>query len=171
MKTFLKWSSLFASVVALLLLVWIFEPLDLAKALGEYLLPTSVKTVSLACTPISEDPPPDLIKVVDEQRGLYHLRLQSTAVCRSDHSDPAQEGRFSALPRSEQFRIDWKPLSRGCCSARFGRHVIVAVGNSKESGSVIVQAALIESRGDYLNDAWQRFTQKLDRMKGSFSRH
>lgn len=172
MARILKLSSLLAfivlAVVLILLGIWIFEPLDVAEAVGEYLIPTTVEIIPLACTQTNQEPPADLMQLVNTQENFYHLTLQKVTVCLSSVKGPSQKG-FSGLPRDEEFRMRWKPLPERCCTSQFRRHVLVVVGDFNEGGSVIVEAALIQSRRDYLNDKWDKFTLKLRRFRNSFS--
>jgi hypothetical protein len=141
------------AVVAMLLIDGLF---GLAQALGEYFRPTTVEAMfqRQGCIETNEAPPPDLMRIVENQGNLYHLALQKVAVCRAAHRSPELERRFAGLPFAFAEGSPWRPLSKGCCSAQFRRHVIVEVADSRENGSVVVEAALIQSRWDYLRLKW-----------------
>jgi len=159
------------SMMVIVAVAWIFKPFDVAQAIGEYLLPTTVEDLVApqACIETNEPPPPDLMQIVEDQKSLYHLTLQKVSVCRSARRYQAFERRFAGLPFGDEFRKRWKPLSKGCCSCQFRRHVIVFVADSNESGSVVVQAALIQSRWDYLRQNWDENVQKWYRMRSYLS--
>jgi hypothetical protein len=125
---------------------------EVAGALGEYLRPTTVEGNYLpqGCAVANETPAPDLMRIVSNQQNLYGLALQKVVVCRTASSLPTFETRFAGLPFGEELRNRWRPLRQGCCSAQFGRHVIVMVANPTENGSVLVRANLVQSRWDYL---------------------
>jgi hypothetical protein len=127
-----------------------------AGALGEYLRPTTVEAIPLrqGSVETGEPPPADLMRIVETQKALYNLALQKVVVYRSPFRVPALERRFAGLPLGEEALRRWRPLSRGCCSCQFGRHVIVLVADSTEKGSVLVEAALVQSRGDFLRLKW-----------------
>jgi len=172
MRKIAKWSFVVGSVVfgvvLLLLFVWIAEPFDLARALVEYMIPTSTKTISLECTATNEKSPADLMEIVNAQKDLYRLTLQNVTVCKIANKNLFRGRGESGLPRSEQFRMQWRQLSKGCCTAQSGRHVIIIVGETSENGSVITEAALVQSRGDYVADTWQKFIQRLRKIRESF---
>jgi hypothetical protein len=69
------------------------------------------------------------------------------------------------LPFGEKFRKRWRPMPKGCCSCQYRRHVIIVVGEPTETGTIVVGAALIQSRGDYLWMNWDKNRQKLYRMR------
>ena len=78
-------------VILILLVVWIFEPLNVTEALGEYLISTTVETVPIECSQANEPPPAALMEVIDAQTAFYHLTLQTVSVCRSQSQNLARE--------------------------------------------------------------------------------
>jgi hypothetical protein len=150
--------GLWATIAAVLVIamLWIGRLFDAAQALEEYLRPTTVEMMPLpeGCIQTNEAPPPDLMRIVENQENIYHLTLQKVVVCRSTHRFPAFERRLAGLSLGEGDR--WRPLPRGCCSCRFRRHVIMEVADFSENGSVLVDAALIQRRWDYLQLKWNK---------------
>jgi len=148
--------SLGIAIVATTLLgvfiVWMAGLFGTLQAVGEYLKPTVVDDLvpPPGCGQTGEAAPADLMRVVENQRNLYHLDLQKVVVCKSAQRMPALERRFAGLPFGEGAVKHWKPLSEGCCSVQHGRHVLVMVADSSERGTVLVEAALIQTRWDYL---------------------
>jgi hypothetical protein len=124
------------------------------QALAEYLRPTTVEGMTLpeGCIVGNEAPPPDLMRVVKDQENRHHLALQRVAVCRSSRRLLGLEQHFAGLPLSEG--SPWRALYGGCCTVYFRRHVIVEVADPSGNGSVVVHAALILSRRDYLLLNW-----------------
>jgi hypothetical protein len=150
----------FGFIVCLLLLafgmLWFFGLLDTVQALGEYFRPTTVMEVAVpsGCVETAEEAPADLMRIVENQKSRYRLTLQRLIVCRSASRYPALERRFAGVPYGDYFRREWKPLPEGCCSVHSGRHVIVVAADSIEQGTVLVEAALIQDRADYLRFRW-----------------
>jgi hypothetical protein len=120
------------------------------EAAGEYLHPASVVGDYLprGCILTSEAAPGDLMAVIERQRQLYGLSLQTIVVCRSPQTLPGFEARFVGLPFGD--RDPCRPLLKGCCSCQTGRHVIVMAAERSGNGSVLVRANLIQPRADYL---------------------
>jgi hypothetical protein len=142
-------------IVLVVPILWIGRFFDAMQALGEYLRPTTIEGTYLpqGCTQTSETPPSDLMRIVENQESLYHLALQKVVVCRTTYRLLGFEQRFpGGLNLGEEDPC--RPLHRGCCSCQFRRHVIVDVADPSGSGSVLVQAALIQSRWDYLRLNW-----------------
>src|SRR5689334_869496 len=106
MGKWIKWLSYALTGVAatflLLLALWIFEPFDMIEALTEYARPTTVETVRLACAEIEQEPPPDLMRVIETQKNLYRLELQKVHVCKTPQRLPSLERRFPGLPFGEE---------------------------------------------------------------------
>ncbi len=124
--------------------------LGVVQALGEYLYPTTVVTMELpaACIATGGTPPPDLMRILENQRRLYNLSVQRVTTCTSARSLSWLDPHFAALGEEERER--WRPLDKGCCSCQHGRHVVVEAAAPSGTGSIVVQAALIQSRWDYL---------------------
>jgi hypothetical protein len=126
--------------------------LGVAEALGEYLYPTTVMAVKLpvGCVMTEGTPPPDLMRIVENQRKLYNLSFQKVTSCMSARSIARLYLRSSALILGEEERQQWRPLDKGCCSRQHRRHIVVEAADFRDTGSTVVQAALIQSRWDYL---------------------
>ncbi len=140
-----------AVTLCLILVLDLARFFDVVQALGEYLRPTTIMGNFLpqGCATTNETPPPDLMQVVEDQKNLDSLAVQKIVVCRSAHRT-GFESRFNGLRFGEATRNQWRPLRQRCCSAQFGRHVIVMAADPTENGSILVQANLIQSRWDYL---------------------
>jgi hypothetical protein len=145
-----------AAIMFAFAVLWAGGLFDAAQALSEYLYPTTVEGMYLphGCIETNETPPPDLMRIVEAQKNLYHLTLQKTVVCRSARRLLGFEQRFAGLPLGEGDPC--RRLSKGCCSCQFGRHVIVAAADPRENGSVLVHANLVQSRWDYLRLKWDK---------------
>jgi hypothetical protein len=151
------WTAI-ATLFAIFVL-WISEPYGAMQALGECLRPTTLTMIPLpeGCEQTSEVPPANLMRIVEYQRAFYHLTLQRLVVCRSPRRYPQNEPTFSELAFSEKVRKQWRPLYVGCCSYQFRRHVTVVVAENNERGSVLVVAALIQSRWRFLRLNWHKY--------------
>ncbi len=153
-----KWTSLTIAVTLYIVLVapvlLIGRLPNAAQAVAEYLRPTTVEgmVLPLGCAVTNEAPPQDLMRIVRDQENLHHLALQKVVVCRSSRRLLGLEQRFAGLPFGEG--SPWRTLYGGCCTVYFRRHVIVEVAGPSESGSVVVHAALILGRWDYLRLNW-----------------
>jgi len=147
-----------ALAMFLVVALWVGGPLGATQALGEYLRPTTVEMMPLpdGCVPVNEAPASNAVRIVEHQRNVYHLALQKVVVCRTARRFPHLEPDFTELAFSPETRKRWLPLYLGCCSYQFRRHIAVVVADSNESGSVIVEAALIQTRWDYLRFNWSR---------------
>jgi hypothetical protein len=134
--------------------LWAARLLDVPQALVEYLRPTTVEAMYLpqGCIQTNETPPLDLMRIVEDQKNLYDLALQKVVVCRSARRLLGFERRFMGFRFGEGDPC--RPLSKGCCSCQFLRHVIVEVAEPSENGSVLVHADLIQSRWNYLQLKW-----------------
>ncbi len=151
--------------------VWVLEPFELLSALWEYVVPTTVEMEPIpGCAVTKEAPPEDLAQIVQHQMLIYHLSLQKMIVCKSGRKYPALERRFAGLPFGEQFRMRWRPLPDGCCSCQYRRHVVVVAANSGVDGSVVVEAALVQSRSDHLVQSWNKVALKFHRITSYLAR-
>jgi hypothetical protein len=150
--------GLWATIASLYVIavLWTGVLLDVPQALGEYLRPTTEESgyMPQGCILTNETPPPDLMRIVENQKEFYHLTLQKVVVCRSTRRLLGFEQRFVGLPFGDEDLC--RPLLKGCCSCQFGRHVVVAAANPTDTGSVLVGASLIQSRWDYLRLKWNR---------------
>jgi hypothetical protein len=102
------------------------------------------------CVETAEAAPANLLRIVRHQKEFYHLSLQRMVRCRTTRRFPHSEPDFTNAVFSEEVRKRWLPLYVGCCSYQFGRHVAVVVVHDRSSGSLVLEAVLIQSRWDYL---------------------
>lgn len=128
-----------ATITLYLALLW-GGPLGVTPALGEYLWP----------------PLPEALRIVEYQRSFYRLLLQKIVVCRTARVFPQTEPDFTEQVFDQNTRKKWLPLSAGCCSYKYRRHVSVVIAQQDQRGSLIVQAALIQSRRDLLRSNWTK---------------
>jgi len=142
------------ALIFLVGLLWVGGPFGLVQACGEYLRPTSAIAIPLSAAHCSADeaPPANLMHLIDSQRTLHHLTFQKMTVCRSILRVPPSDPRFVAL---YGYPKRWLPVAAGGGAHQFRRHFAVVVAD--ETGSVIVEAALIQSRWDYLRQNWNKF--------------
>jgi hypothetical protein len=61
---------------------------------------------------------------------------------------------FTEQAFDQNTRRRWLPLYVGCCSYQYRRHVAVVIAQQDERGSLISQAALIQSRREFLRSNW-----------------
>jgi len=150
-----RWSLAWNVVIVMTALLWIGGPFGATQSLGEFLRPSTVRMMPIQapCT-TGGSPPPSLIRIVDAQRNRYHLALQEVAVCTSVF-DFTTDGVDFMKPFSH-LEERWQRLSAGCCSYQYRRHVVVVVGGVGKNGPVIIEAALIQSRWDYLRLNWNK---------------
>jgi hypothetical protein len=144
------------SMVVVIAALWVGRHPGVTRGLSQYFNRTTVEMMPLhdGCNSTNDTPPASLMRIVREQEAFYHLTLQRVIVCRTAHSPPVFEPDFTGAVFSEQVRKRWLPLYVGCCSYQFRRHVTVVAIDVNQSGSVIVEAALIQSRWDYLRRNW-----------------
>jgi len=133
-------------------------PLGVTQAMGEYLRPTTVKLMPLPsdCVPSEEAPSPEALRIVEYQRSFYRLALQKIVVCRTPRKFPTMEPDFTEQVFDQSTRRRWLPLYVGCCSYQYRRHVAVVIAQQDERGSLISQAALIQSRREFLRSNWTK---------------
>ena len=133
-------------------------PFGVTQALGEYLWPTTVKLMPLPsdCVPSNEAPSPEALRIVEYQRSFYRLSLQKMVVCRTPRKFPEMEPDFTEQAFDQNTRRRWLPLYVGCCSYQYRRHVAVVIAQKDERGSLISQAALIQSRREFLRSNWTK---------------
>src|SRR5437762_9065758 len=147
-------TALFATFLTFLAgaALWICAPYTAKQALGECFRPTTLRMMPFpeGCVPTGEKPPANLMQIVEDQKKLYHLAVQQVVVCRTANRLPQGEPYFAKGATGEEIRKRWLPLYAGCCSYQFRRHVAVVVVKVYQSGSVLVQAAWVQSRWDYL---------------------
>jgi hypothetical protein len=134
------------------------RPFGVTQAIGEYLWPTTVELMSLPsdCVPSNEAPSPEALRIVEYQENFYRLSMQKIIVCRTPRMFPRMEPDFTNQVFDQNTRERWLPLYVGCCSYRYRRHVSVVIAQQDQRGSVISQAALIQSRWDFLRSNWTK---------------
>jgi hypothetical protein len=147
-----------ASTVLAATAFWISRPYGAKEVVAEYFRPTTVEKMPLpeGCAQTSETAPANLMRIVEYQKTFYHLTLQEVVVCRTARRFPQSEPGFTGAAFGEETRKRWLPLYVGCCSYQFRRHVTVVVADVNENGSVIVEAALVQSRWLYLQLNWRK---------------
>lgn len=128
------------------------------QAVGEYLWPTTIKFMPLPsdCIPSNQSPSPEALRIVEYQRSFYQLSLQKIVVCRTPRKFPGTEPDFTDDVFDRNTRGKWLPLYVGCCSYQYRRHVAVVIAQQDERGSLISQAALIQSRRDFWQFNWTK---------------
>ena len=90
------------------------------------------------------------MRIIESQRSFYRLSLQKIVVCRTPRRASPTEA-FTG-----QIRKQWLPLYvGGCCSYQFRRHVAIMIADADETGTVIVEAALLQTRWEYLRRDWR----------------
>jgi hypothetical protein len=150
--------------IFLVVVMWAGRLLDVPGAVADCLRPTAPAGrtyLPQGCTETNEAPPPDLLRIVQNQQYLYGLVLQNMFVCRSAYHMTAFEARPFGLLGLVGAESDCRPLYSGCCSCQIGRHVIVMAGDPSDNGSVIVQANLLQNRWDHLRFALNKARRPL----------
>jgi hypothetical protein len=145
--------SLATVIVFSALVLWFVSPLDY-RVLLEALRPTTVEMLPIpdGCVATDAAPPPTLMKVVEQQKSFYHLKLQKVVVCKTTtRLSPDFPSHTLHGIGAEQ----WLPLYVGCSSYQHRRHVVVEVASVDETGSVVAQAALVQCRWDFLRAKWR----------------
>lgn len=132
--------------------------LGVTQATGEYLWPTTVRLMPLPsdCVPSEEAPSPETLRIVEYQKSFYRLALQRIIVCRTPRKLPAMEPDFTDQVFDQSTRRKWLPLYVGCCSYKYRPHVAIIIAQQDERGSLILQAALIQSRHEFLRSNWTK---------------
>jgi hypothetical protein len=127
-------------------------------AIGECLRNTTVEMIPLpeGCIQTKEIPPENLMRIIEQQEVFYHLELQKVVVCKTANRLSSDGLDLIKGAFSEETRKRWLPLYVGCCSYQFRRHVTVVAAQADENGSLIAEAALVQSRWDYLRANWAK---------------
>ena len=107
----------------------------------------------------NETPPENLMRIVESQAALYRLSIQKVVVCRTMLRVPPNDPRFGGVLLGRENLRRWLALRPNGCIYQFRRHFAAVVAD--ETGTVVVEAALIQSRWDYLRENW-------DKMCGSW---
>ena len=152
-----KWIWIALTITLGAALLW-GGPFGAIQAVGEYLWPTTIKFMPLPsdCIPSNESPSPEALRIVEYQRSFYQLSLQKIVVCRTPRKFPGTEPDFTDDVFDRNTRGKWLPLYVGCCSYQYRRHVAVVIAQQNERGSLISQAALIQSRRDFWQFNWTK---------------
>jgi hypothetical protein len=138
--------------------VWLSGSLVLTQALIDIVVPRAVKMMPLpeGCALANEPPPPSLMRMIGFQRDYYRLTLQNVVVCRTPHRFPLSEPDFTNAVFGEETRKIWLPVYVGCCTYEFRRHFAVVVADVTDGGTLIVEAALVQSRWEYFRHNWSK---------------
>jgi len=136
-------------------ILWIGGSWGATQALGEYFRPTRSSMMSLPgqCTE-NETPPENFMRRVESQAAMYNLSLQKVVVCRGAPGIPQNDSLFAGAVLGRRDLSHWLALRPHGCVYQFRRHF--AVVTTDEEGDVLVEAALIQSRWDYLMQNWYR---------------
>lgn len=128
------------------------------QAMGEYFWPTTVTMMPLPsdCVPTDEPPSSEALRIVQYEKSFYHLALQKIVVCRTPRKLPTMEPDFTDQVFDKSTRRKWRPLYVGCCSYQYRRHVAIVIAQQDERGYLISQAALIQSRRQFLRSNWTK---------------
>jgi hypothetical protein len=153
-----KWGWITLAAVTFAIALIIRGQLGITQALSEYLWPTAVELMPLPadCVPSNETPSSEALRIVEFQKSFYRLNFQKIAVCRTPRRFPEGEPDFTEQVFDQETRRQWLPLYVGCCSYQYRRHVAVVISQQDENGTLISQAALIQSRWDFLRSNWKK---------------
>lgn len=153
-----KWGWITLAAVTFAIALIIRGQLGITLALSEYLWPTAVELMPLPadCVPANETPSSETLRIMEFQKGFYRLNFQRIAVCRVPRRFPEGEPAFTEQVFDQETRRKWLPLYVGCCSYQYRRHVAVVISQQDKKGSLISQAALIQSRWDFLRSNWKK---------------
>ena len=145
-------------LAVLIVVVWAGGSFVATQALVELARPQTLKMMPLpvGCIVENELPPPDLMRNVEFQRDFYRLTLQKVVVCRTPYRFPQSEPDFTNAAFGEQTRKLWFPVYVGCCSYVFRRHYAVVVADVNDQGSLIAEAAIVQSRWEYFRHNWSK---------------
>lgn len=106
------------------------------------------------------------LRIVQCQKSFYRLALQEVVVCRTPRKFPNIEPDFTEQVFDQSTRRKWLPLYVGCCSYKFRRHVAIIIAQQDERGSLISQAALIQSRREFLRSNWTKIGKPSSSLRG-----
>jgi hypothetical protein len=153
-----KWGWITLATVTFAIALIIRAQLGITQALSEYLRPTAVELMPLPadCVPSNEATSSEALRIVEFQKSFYRLNFQKIAVCQTPRRFPEGEPDFTEQVFDQETRRKWLPLYVGCCSYQYRRHVAVVISQQDEKGSLISQAALIQSRRDFLRSNWMK---------------
>ena len=143
-----------AIIVSITACAWLGGPWGTMQALGEYLRPDSVRMLPLngQCT-TSKTVPANLAQTVEAQGRPHHLSPQEFMVCHSMFRIPQGDPRFTAVLGGSNLE-KWLPVTPGDRLYQFRRHFALVVAD--DGGEVIVEAAFIQSRWEYLLCNWNK---------------
>ena len=167
MRKMLRWSTTagILMVAVFSALLFTVPPYNTCASLAskEYLRHESIEMMPLPkdCMQAGDQPPGALLEVVEAQKNAYELELQKITVCRSPHEMPNREPDFTLAAFDGKTRSRWLPLYVGCCTYQFRRHFTVVIQQNDGQGTVVVMAALIQSRWKYLRFLRRHCDEKL----------
>lgn len=156
MRRIFRWLAIagILMVIVLLVLTLTLRPYRVCASLAsrEYLGPGGMQMMPLpkGCLPVHEGSPVALLEIVEGQKKAYRLELQRIIVCRMSSQLPNREPDFTLAAFDDKTRSQWLPLYVGCCAYQFRRHVTVVAQQNDGQGAIVVMAALIQSRWNYL---------------------
>ena len=148
--------------------LWVGGPFGLTQALGEYLRPRTVRMVQppilvRECSPGGKLPE-GLMRQTEAVAASRHLTLQRVVTCESLFAnaraprDPANSARGQTLDCDVKFLepADNMWAKTGCATFQFRRHFVVGAMYYDGEREIAVEAAMIQSRWDYLRQNWNR---------------
>ena len=153
--------------------LWVGGPFGLTQALGEYLRPRTVRMVQppilvRECSPGGKLPE-GLMRQTEAVAASRHLTLQRVVTCESLFAnaraprDPANSARGQTLDCDVKFLepADNMWAKTGCATFQFRRHFVVGAMYYDGEREIAVEAAMIQSRWDYLRQNWDPETGRL----------
>jgi hypothetical protein len=140
-------------------LLWVGGPWGITQALGEYLRPSAVlfRPISPGCSPL-DAAPAGILRAIEFRRQRLGLTLQATVICHSQLPVvPMAHRTAKSLYDFEPDRV-WQYAGGDHAVSQFRRHFVVAA--ISDDGRVVVEAALVQSRWDFLRLNWHRLRRE-----------
>jgi hypothetical protein len=100
-------------------------------------------------------PSPEVVRVIERYQKLYNLSLQKVVSCNNHNFGqfPQDDPKFAAATFDGLAQRSWQPLEKGRCFQYRRNFAVVVVA---DCGETIMEAALIQSRWDYLRLNWNK---------------
>lgn len=137
-------------------MLWLGGPFGATQALGECLRPSMTRELWVVgeCS-VGALPSPSVMRAIESYQGQYGLSLRRVTVCKSGYPREGLQRDPSSVVRmlDPYARESWKPLEEGRCYQYRRSFAVVVVD---DDGQAIVEAALIQSRWDYLRLNWDK---------------
>jgi hypothetical protein len=137
-------------------MLWLGGPSGATQALGEYLRPSMTRGLWVVgeCS-VGARLSPSVMRAIESYQGQYGVSLLRVTVCKSGYlREGLQLGPSSVVRMLDPYaRESWKPLEEGRCY-QYRRNFAVVVVD--DEGQAVVEAALIQSRWDYLRLNWNK---------------